>query len=84
MHFLNNTFFEIFERFPKISEVYLKMVECILFYLNMVAEILLNLISPFCDENVSRILGTSGFNVKVLKINFTAFFLQFSNEHSYG
>ena len=62
------------------------MFECILFYLNMVAQTLKNLISPFCDKNVSRLLRTSGFNDKVLKIILTAFsiFEKFPNEHSYG
>ena len=53
----------------------------------MVAQTMLNLISPFCDKNASRLLRTSGFNLKVLKINLTAFcilFLQFPYEHIYG
>ena len=59
--------------FRKSFEAHVKMVECILFYLNMVAQIKSNLIGPFCDENVSRLLRISGFDVKVLKINFTEF-----------
>ena len=55
------------------------MVECILFYLNMVAKAQQILISPYCDKNVSRLLGTSGFNEKVLKINLTAFYNFFYN-----
>ena len=49
------------------------MVECILYYLNMVAQTQKNFISPFCDKNVSRLLRTSGFNVKILKINLTVY-----------
>ena len=54
------------------------MVECILFCLNMVAQSQLNLISPFCDKNVSRLLRTSGFNVKFFKNQFDGilYFLQ--------
>ena len=54
------------------------MVECIFFYLNMVAQTQWNLISPLCDKNVSRLLLTSGFNVKVLKINLMAFHVFFT------
>ena len=32
----------------------------------------IDLISLFCDKNITRLLRTSGFNVKVLKINLTA------------
>ena len=55
------------------------MVECISFYLNMVAQTQKNLISPFCDKNVSRLLCASGFNVKVLKFNLMAFCIFFYN-----
>ena len=55
------------------------MVECILFDLNIVAETQQNWISPFCDKNVSRLLRTSGFNVKVFKLNLKVFCIFFYN-----
>ena len=55
------------------------MIECILFYLIMVAQTQQNWISPFCDKNVSRLLRTSGFNMTVLKINLTEFCIFFYN-----
>ena len=68
------------------SEAHAKLVECILFYLNVVAQNQYNLISPFCDKNVSRLLRISGFNVKALKINLTALLYFFYNFQmsSYG
>ena len=54
------------------------MIECILFYLNMIAQTQYNLISPFCDRNASRLLRTSGFNMKVLKMNLTEFCIFFT------
>ena len=72
--FQNNTFLDFFERFFfKSSELLAKMVKYILFYQNMVAQIQYNFISPFCDKNVSRLLRTSGFNVKISKLNLTVF-----------
>ena len=39
----------------------------------MVGKIQWNLISPFVTIDIPRLLRTSGFNVKVLNINLTAF-----------
>ena len=55
-----------------------KLVECILFDLNMVGKTHWNLISShFVAINILLLLLTSGFNMKILKINFTAFLFQF-------
>ena len=66
-------FWKFLKDFLKSSELLAKMVRNILFYQNMVAQTQYNCISPFCDKNVSRLLRTSGFNVKILKLNLTVF-----------
>ena len=55
------------------------MIECILFYLNMIAQTQKNLISPVCDKNAAWLLRISGFNMKVLKFNLTEFCIFFYN-----
>ena len=52
------------------------------FYLNMVGRTQWNLISQFCDKNIVRLLCTSGFNVKVLKLNLMAFFFFYNLQMS--
>ena len=69
--FLNNTFLRFLKDFCKLSEAHAKTVECILSYLNMVAQTQKKSIIPFCEKKVSRLLHTAGFNVNVLKINLT-------------
>ena len=71
--------YHIFLDFRKSSVTQAKMVECILFDLTMVGKTLWNLNSPFVTIDISRLLRTSGFNVKVLNINLTAFCILFFN-----
>ena len=49
------------------------MVECSFFYLNVIGKTQWNLISLFCDDKYFTTAAHFGFNVKVLKINLTAF-----------
>ena len=70
--------------FLKTSEELAKIVECILFCLNMVCKTQRNPIYPFLTRNIERPLCTSGFNVKFLKSIWWSFvfFSQIPKEHS--